>query len=207
MKHIFLKETEVHETKEELYQTILNIMNDNHLPFQKKEMDRAYHLACRTYEGLKRYSGDDYVTHPLNTAILLAQMEAETSTIIAGMFCDALAKTNVSKESLYNALGEKAGDLISKAVSFDAKKPVESHQVLLIKLAERLHNMRTVEFMSSEEQKEKADETLAWFLPLAFECGDKRMIEELNDLSLKWIKNGKSCITDSGQFSPDRKAT
>lgn len=136
---------------------------------------------------MKRYSGDEYVTHPLNTALILAQMNAEKNTVYAGMFCDALEKTKVTAEELKENLPLEAAVLVQTLKNYKLENQVisENEEVALIKIAERLHNMRAVKYMDEAETKKKVKETLEFFLPAARKLGNNNLIEELNDLVLR----------------------
>ncbi len=188
MNHIIYNIPKEHTPKEDLFQ-LLKIemtLNDNEIDIE--ELKQVYDFACQVYYGMKRYSGDEYVTHPLNTALILAQMNAEKNTVYAGMFCDALEKTKVTAEELKENLPLEAAVLVQKLKNYKLENQVisENEEVALIKIAERLHNMRTVKYMDEAEAKKKAKETLEFFLPVARKLGNNIFIEELNDLVLRF---------------------
>lgn len=175
-------------SKEVLYDVLVGKMCENEIPYNSSELERVYLCADRAYLGVKRYSGEEYVTHPMNVAILLADMGAELDTIYAGMFCDVVKKGAVSLEQLKEQLPEEVVKVIIELEAFDFKRPEEnSEQIVLIKLAERLHNMRTLEFVKKEEWKKRAKETIRLFLPMAKRIENKRLVDELCDLSVKYL--------------------
>ncbi|BBF44897.1 transcriptional regulator, AraC family [Lachnospiraceae bacterium KM106-2] len=187
MSHFFMEETKIHATKEELLEQLLTVIRANQLEYQLDNIQKGYEFACRVYEGVKRYSGDDYVTHPLNVAILLADMGAGEDAVIAGMLCDALAKGSMDEETILENTSKNVSDLLLLANNFHPEDPENEESVVLLKLAERLHNMRTIDFMSVEQQKEKAKETLTLFMPIANRLGNEGLKEELNNLAIKYM--------------------
>lgn len=189
MSHVFLKKTESHSTKEQLLQCLKDEMSSVNMNVDVEELERVYSQACKVYEGIKRYSGDEYVTHPLNVAIILAEMNADKDTIYAGMFCDALHKTTVTIQQLNEKLSPNVVAIIEK-VSIAGNNLGNAgldEDVILVKLAERLHNMRTIEFMDESKRQQKAKETLDQILPIAKRMGNSKLIDELNDVSLKYL--------------------
>lgn len=148
---------------------------------------RAYEV--KAYKGIKRYSGDEYVTHTLNVAIILAQLETDINTIVAGLFCDVTKKSPHVLSELLCELPIQV-QLIIKEVSDADLYEIDklSDSGLLVKIAERLHNMRTIEFMDESKQCVKAKETVDIFMPIARRLGNNKIISELNDLSVKYIQ-------------------
>lgn len=188
MSHVFLETTKSGMGKEELFEVLLKKVQENGIGFNHNEMKQIYLCADRAYVGKKRYSGEDYVTHPLNVAILLADLGADKETIYAGMFCDVMKKGNTSLKLLKEKLPEQVIEIIIGVEGFDSKRVGESsEEVVLIKLAERLHNMQTMQFMKKTEWKKKAEETVELFLPMARQIENQKLIDELNDLSIKYM--------------------
>lgn len=177
--HVFLEKTEIGMQKEELFVLLKRKMKSRFL-------ETAYRESCKVYEGKKRYSGEEYVTHPLNVAILLTELEAEENVVLAGMFCDAKRKGNLSIEKLENNLPKESIQII-RLLCLDEMQ-VKDERVLLIKLAERLHNMRTLEYMNAELRTKKAKETIKIFVPLVQNIANKKLMNELNDLSMKYYR-------------------
>lgn len=187
MSHLFLKRADEHLSAEELFVLLKTEMKENGIEYDSDELQKNYELSCKVYEGVKRYSGDDYVTHPLNVAILLADLNADESTIAAGMFCDVLRTTKVAPQELAEKLSEKVYVIVLEVNTAEGAFEKYNEDVMLVKLAERLHNMRTIEFIPEEAREKKAKETFEIFMPLARKLGNKKLISELNDLSLKYI--------------------
>ena len=175
--------------KEELLKYFMEQLKENKITEDTQMVQDVYEFAEQVYRGMKRYSGEDYITHMLWIAILLVKMEADLSVILAGMFCDSLKKTNVTKYELEQHLSDNVVSLVVEVNDFSVKeKEGVSEEVILIKLAERLHNMQTLEYMEEGRRREKAMETMEWFLPLARELGNDKICIELNKLSLQYIE-------------------
>ena len=186
MNHVFMERAGLHLSKEELLEKIKSIVLENEILLDEDQIDEMYRKADSAYEGLKRYSGDEYVTHPLHVALILACMEAEGDCILAAMMCDVLKKTDVDPEKLCLAPQVKALVLETNR-EHEGNQEWSDKKVLLIKAAERLHNMRTIEFMGQEERKKRAEETLDLFLPAAAKLGNEKLMAGLNDLALKCL--------------------
>jgi len=188
MSHVFMKSTAIHATKEELYELLITTINENMLEYDHEKIRKAYEFACKAFDGKKRYSNDDYVTHPINVAILLSEMEASEDTVIAGLLHDILLeKSNISLKEVEKMFSNSIVNIIKGVTEFNGNSDITDEDVIMVKLAERLHNMRTIEFMDEGRWKEKAKETLDIFLPIAVKMNNEKILAELNDLSLKYI--------------------
>lgn len=156
------------------------------------ELEKAYLYSCQIYKGMKRYSGDEYITHPLQVAILLAEMEADFYTVCAGLFCDALKKNLVTAEQIQEHLPTEIAELVESTVKkeFEIKEEL-FEQLVLIWLAERLHNMRTVKYIDEEQKEKRVKETMEVFIPLAERFGKIEIVDELKLLSGEIEKNMK----------------
>lgn len=183
MGQITFKKLSEDLTKENLLEKLKETLSENAAAYNEKELLNMYDLCCQVYDGMKRYSGSEYVTHPLHVAILLADMGAEENVVYAGMFCDALKKT---KETSL-PVPEEVWTLINLVNKCEDVGEIKDERAVLIKLAERLHNMRTVEFMNEDKARIKARETFDIFLPMARKLKNEKLVSELNDLSVKYI--------------------
>lgn len=188
MEHIFLDKTEEHASKEQLIQVLKETIAHNGIESNGK-IDDMIKYADNAYKDIKRYSGDEYVTHTLNVAIILAQLETDINTISAGLFCDVTKKSTNALSELLSELPVQV-QLIIKEVSDADIYEIDklSDSALLVKVAERLHNMRTIEFMNESKRSVKAKETVDIFMPIARRLGNNKIISELNDLSVKYIQ-------------------
>lgn len=187
MEHIFLYHTDEHATKEELFEILKSRLKVNGIKANFEILYSMYEVACNFYNGIKRYSGDEYVTHPLNVAILLAELNADYEVICAGMFCDIMKKTNITAKELENSMPENIVVLIKKCAAGDNEFSQQEDEIIMIKLAERLHNMRTIQYMDRECQKLKAKETVERFMPLARKLKNKKLLTELKELSMRYM--------------------
>ena len=178
MNGIFLNSTKVGTSKDALLERLKEVIKENEVAIGEKELNDVYLVACKAYEGKKRYSGEEYVTHPLNVAILLTEIGTEPETILAGMFCDVTVKGNAA--NLENDLPKRVWNIVRQ---LDKQ---EADEAVLIKLAERLHNMRTIEFIDERKKAAKAKETIEIYMPLARKINNQKLIDELNDLALKY---------------------
>lgn len=122
----------------------------------------------------------------LNISILLTELGAEAEVILAGMFCDVSRKGVVSLEQLKSELPDAVYDIVVKTQLGNDELSAASEEVILIKLAERLHNMRTIEYIDESQRKKKVKETLELFIPLAGKLENEKLSNELNNLVMKY---------------------
>ena len=169
-------------------------------------IEKAYHYAEELHRGQLRQSGEPYISHPLNVAYILSEMHADTDTICAGLLHDTLEDTNITKEAIAEDFNKEVANLVDgvtkiSKLNFSSKQDqnmantrkiitgiTEDVRIIIIKLADRLHNMRTLSFKSEFKQKENALETMEIFVPLAYYIGAYRIKSELEDLSLRYLK-------------------
>ena len=179
--------------------------NPDAVPMVKK----AYEYADILHQGQVRQSGEPYITHPLNVAYILAELHADQDTLCAGLLHDTLEDTKATKEEItrdFNSEVAKLVDGVTKIskMPFSTKKEInnantrkiitsvmEDVRIIIIKLADRLHNMRTLEFKSEFKQKENSLETLNIFVPFAYYIGAYRIKSELEDISLRYLNLDK----------------
>ena len=174
-------------------------------PTEVENVKKAYFYAERLHRGQKRQSGEEYIVHPLNVAYILASMHADKDTICAGLLHDTIEDTNVTKEQIAHDFNPSIALLVDgvtkiSKLNFSSKEDEElantrkiitgitdDVRIIIIKLADRLHNMRTLQFKSEFKQKENALETIDIFVPLAYYIGAYRIKSELEDLSLQYL--------------------
>lgn len=167
---------------------------------------KAYEMADDLHKGQVRQSGEPYISHPLNVAYILAEMNADSDTLCAALLHDTLEDTNITKEEIAFEFNDEIAKLVDgvtkiSKMNFSSKKDqnmantrkiitsiTEDVRIIIIKLADRLHNMRTLEFKSEFKQKENSLETMEIFVPLAYYIGAYRIKSELEDISLKYLK-------------------
>lgn len=186
-------------------QDLLNKLREYN-PEEVEIVKRAYEYANTLHNGQMRQSGEPYISHPLNVAYILAEMHADRDTICAGLLHDTLEDTNITKEDISHDFNQNIANLVDgvtklSKMNFSSKQDqnyantrkiitgiTEDVRIIIIKLADRLHNMRTLEFKSEFKQKENALETMEIFVPLAYYIGAYRIKSELEDLSLQYLK-------------------
>lgn len=170
---------------------------------------RAYEFAAEAHEGQQRVSGEPFINHPLNVAKILAGLELDTVTIAAGLLHDVVEDTDIPLSSIEEEFGSEIAllvDGVTKLSRIEYKNKMEQQvdnlrkmflamahdiRVILIKLADRLHNMRTLKHMNEAKRKEIAIETLEIFAPLAHRLGIFKLKWELEDLSLRYLEPEK----------------
>ena len=188
--------------------TIDDLMN-NIKDYKKEDKDeilKAYQMAKNLHNGQYRQSGEPYIIHPLNVAYTLSEMKADKETIIAGLLHDTLEDTNITKDELIEIFGIEVANLVDgvtkiSKLNFSSKQEenmantrkiitgiTTDVRIIIIKLADRLHNMRTLEYKNTYKQKENSLETLEIFVPMAYYIGAYRIKSELEDLSLRYLK-------------------
>ncbi len=190
-----------------LYQELITAVKKYHPSADISMIEKAYTIARDAHEGQVRKSGEPYIIHPLCVAIILADLELDKETIVAGILHDVVEDTVMSNEEIrkeFSAEVELLVDGVTKLgqLSYSHDKVDEQAEnlrkmflamakdirVILIKLADRLHNMRTLQYMKPEKQKEKARETMDIYAPLAQRLGISKVKIELDDLSLKYLQ-------------------
>ncbi len=171
-----------------------------------EKIRKAYVFAEASHRGQFRKSGEPYIIHPLNTAIILTTVYADTDTLIAGLLHDTIEDCDVDKDELEEMFGKTVANLVNGVsklgrINFSTeneylidyyKKIIvgmsEDVRVIIVKLADRLHNMRTLYALPPEKQKKIAKETLEILAPIAHHLGIHKIKSELEDLSLRYLK-------------------
>ena len=172
-------------------------------------IEKAYLFAARKHEGQMRKSGDPYISHPIQVTYYLARLHAGPSTLAAGLLHDVLEDCNVSKEEFLEEFNEEIFNLVDGVtkignIEFKDEKEYQAAnhrkiliamasdiRVILVKLCDRLHNMRTLEYQKPEKQKKIAQETLDVYAPLAHRLGISEIKNELEDLSFMYLNPEK----------------
>ncbi len=167
---------------------------------------KAYEFAAKAHDGQQRVSGEPFINHPLNVAFILATLELDVVTIAAGLLHDVVEDTEIGLETIEETFGSEIAllvDGVTKLSRIEYKNKMEQQvdnlrkmflamaqdiRVILIKLADRTHNMRTLKYMNPAKQKEIAYETLEIFAPLAHRLGIYKLKWELEDLSFRYME-------------------
>ena len=190
-----------------LYRDLVANIRKYHPSDDLSMIEKAYQLADNAHKDQKRKSGEPYIIHPLCVAIILADLEMDKETIAAGLLHDVVEDTVYTEEQLAEIFGKEVALLVDGVtkltqLSWSADKVemqaenlrkmflamAKDIRVIIIKLADRLHNMRTLQYMRPEKQKEKARETIEIYSPLADRLGISKIKIELDDLALRYLE-------------------
>lgn len=185
------------------------LITQKHSPEDIALVEKAYRFAKKLHEGQFRVSGEPYIIHPVEVAKILAGLEVDTHTLVAAFLHDILEDTNTKPETINELFGPDVLTLVQGVtklgkLQFKSKEERQAEnfrrlfiamandiRVIFLKLADRLHNMRTLNFMEPEKQKKIARETLDIFAPLANRLGIYKIKAELEDLSLRYLEPEK----------------
>ncbi len=195
------------QSPEDLYNDLIARVHKYHPSDDISLINKAYRLAADAHLGQARKSGEPYIIHPLCVAIILAELEMDKETIVAGLLHDVVEDTIFTTEEIEQEFGTDVALLVDGVtklgrLQYDGDKVelqaenlrkmflamAKDIRVIIIKLADRLHNMRTLKHMKPEKQQEKARETLDIYAPIAQRLGISKLKVELDDLSLKYLE-------------------
>ena len=188
-----------------LYAKLTDAIEKSNKSYDLERIKAAYTIARQAHEGQMRSSGDPYISHPIEVAIILVGLGMDSDTIIGGILHDVVEDTSITLEDIQKQFGGDVADLVDGVTKL-ANIPYSSRaeqqaenvrkmllamakdvRVVIIKLADRLHNMRTLDYRTPEKQRVKSLETMEIYAPLAHRLGIRSVKEELEDLSLKHL--------------------
>jgi len=174
-------------------------------PHQIKQICDAYSFATKAHSGQKRYTGHDYIVHPVEVTCILASMRLDTQTLIAALLHDVIEDTLIDKATLIKQFGRQVAELVDGVskltqIQFESRKEAQAEnfrkmllamskdiRVILIKLADRLHNIRTLDSLPLQKRRRIARETLEIYAPIAKRLGMRELSVEFEDLSFKFL--------------------
>ncbi|MBQ2848690.1 MAG: bifunctional (p)ppGpp synthetase/guanosine-3',5'-bis(diphosphate) 3'-pyrophosphohydrolase [Clostridia bacterium] len=190
---------------EECMELLLELIGDNCTQKEMCDVKKAYQIANEAHEGQKRLSGEPYIMHPLSVAIILASLGMDEASIIAAILHDTVEDTKLTNAEVKKEFGETIAELVD-GVTKIGKVPLQTKEeqqaenirkmliamsrdirVIIIKLADRLHNMRTLMFKPEQRRREIALETIEIYAPIAHRLGIRPIKEELEDLSISYL--------------------
>lgn len=205
-----IKSPEEFDNPTELYNKLISMIKKYHPSDDISVIEKAYEIASEAHKDQRRRSGEPYIIHPLSVAIILAEFELDKETIVAGILHDVVEDTVLTLGQLSDMFGAEVALLVDGVtkltqVSYSADKiEIQAEnlrkmflamgkdiRVILIKLADRLHNMRTMEYQSPAKQIEKSRETMDIYAPIADRLGISKIKVELDDLALKYLEPEK----------------
>ena len=197
------QEKVINKTSKELLEQLFDRIKKNNLDVDTEEISQAFTLANESHIGQKRKSGENYILHPVEVAEILVDLKMDTDTIVAGILHDVVEDTLITLpdiEYIFGADVRKLVDGVTKLRNLprtDSKKienirkmvvaMSEDIRVVIIKLADRLHNMRTLKYMTPAKQLEKSKETLEIFATIAHRIGMSKIKTELEDISFRYL--------------------
>lgn len=193
------------KTPKEYYEELRQLLVTIFSPEDVEQIDKAFKIADRAHEGQLRCSGQPYVIHPILVAKIVAELGMDKESVIAALLHDVVEDTDLTLEDVTEKFGKSVASLVDGVtklgkVPLSTREEVQAEnvrkmllamsediRVIIIKLADRLHNMRTLEFMPPQKQRDKALETLEIYAPIAHRLGIRAVKEELEDLAIKHL--------------------
>ena len=195
----------VPENPDELYCKLIKLVRENMTENDVSLIEKAYFIAKKAHEGQFRFSGEPYIIHPVSVAIILYNLGMDGESMAAALLHDVVEDTDMTKENIQEEFGEDVANLV-EGVTKLGKVPIftkeeqqaenvrkmlmamsQDIRVIIIKLADRIHNMRTLSFMRPDKRREKAQETLEIYAPIAHRLGIRGVKEELEDLAISYL--------------------
>ena len=196
-----------HQSPEQLYQELISRVKKYHPSDDISLIEKAYNLAYMAHKNQLRKSGEPYIIHPLSVAIILAELQLDKETIVSGILHDVVEDTIITDEQLRDQFGNYVAIIVDgvtklEKITYNGDKleyqaenlrkmflaMAKDIRVIMVKLADRLHNMRTLQYQPPQRQIEIARETMDIYAPLAQRLGISKMKVELDDLSLKYLE-------------------
>ncbi len=193
------------QTKIETYEDLVAALTQSDKAYDTRKIERAYKLADEAHRGQLRKSGDPYISHPVSVAIILVGMGMDTDCICAALLHDVVEDTSVTLELLQKQFGKDVAVMVNGVtkltnMTLSTKEEQQAEnirkmllamnediRVILIKLADRLHNMRTMQYQTPEKQRSKSHETMEIYAPIAHRLGIRSIKDELEDLALRYL--------------------
>ncbi len=193
------------ERHRRLFDELAATVGEHNPEVDRDLLERAFGYACAAHEGHKRQSGEDFIVHPAGVARILAELRLDTATVAAALLHDVVEDTDASIDDLRAEFGEEIALLVEGVtkltrIKFQSREQAQAEnyrkmivamaqdiRVILIKLADRLHNMRTIEYLGKQKQIQKARETLEVYAPLAHRLGIHQIKWELEDLAFQTL--------------------
>ena len=191
------------EKREVLQQELLDLIKESGKNYDLEKIEKAMNVACAAHNGQRRHSGEEYICHPLHVACILVEMGMDSDSVIAALLHDVVEDTRIELSEIREQFGDEVAMLVDGVtkitkMTFVTREEQQAEnvrkmllamsqdvRVMIIKLADRLHNMRTSDGWEPQKRRDKARETMDIYAPLAHRLGIRALKEELEDLSLQ----------------------
>ena len=188
-----------------VFEDLLKIIKLNDAGYDVGKINKAYEIAATAHQGQMRKSGDPYISHPIAVAIILADLGMDTESVVAALLHDVVEDTQVEIDTIRKEFGEETAQLVDGMtklgkIPFSSREEQQAEnvrkmliamaqdvRVIIIKLADRLHNMRTADYWGEQKARDKALETMEVYAPIAHRLGIRAIKEELEDISLRYL--------------------
>jgi guanosine-3',5'-bis(diphosphate) 3'-pyrophosphohydrolase len=210
------------ERHRRLLEELVATVGEHNPDVDRELLERAFAFACNAHEGAKRRSGEDFIVHPVGVARILAELRLDTSTVAAALLHDVVEDTTATADDVRSEFGDEITELVEGVtkltrIKFQSREQAQAEsyrkmivamaqdiRVILIKLGDRLHNMRTIEYLGKQKQIQKARETLEVYAPLAHRLGIHQIKWELEDLAFQTLHPRK--YQEIGAMVAERRA-
>ena len=187
------------------FDELMSLIDKSNIKYNKKKIKKAYEFANLAHGDQRRVSGVPYILHPTSVACILAEMGMDTDSIVAGLLHDTVEDTDVTLEQVEEGFGSEVRNLVDgltkiSKISYTDREERQAEnvrkmliamsndiRVIIVKLADRLHNMRTIECVREQKRRDKALECMEVYAPIAHRLGMKAIKEELEDLSMRYL--------------------
>jgi GTP diphosphokinase / guanosine-3',5'-bis(diphosphate) 3'-diphosphatase len=188
-----------------LFAELIATVGEHNPDVDRALLERAFTFACEAHEGHKRHSGEDFIVHPVGVARILAELRSDNATVAAALLHDVVEDTDTTIDQVRSEFGDEICQLVEGVtkltrIKYQSREQAQAEnyrkmifamaqdlRVIVIKLADRLHNMRTIEYLGKQKQIQKSRETLEVYAPLAHRLGIHQMKWELEDLAFQTL--------------------
>lgn len=187
------------------YEMLLEAVNNSAVKYDVHKIKKAYDIASAAHDGQMRKSGDEYIVHPVNVALIVVELGLDTDSVISALLHDTIEDTYITYDDIKKEFKKDVADLVDGVtklgrIPYSSREEQQAEnlrkmflamsrdiRVILIKLADRLHNMRTLGAMEEQKRRDKSLETMEVYAPIAHRLGMQKIKQELEDISLQYL--------------------